>query len=90
MGEKRVPAPLWYAVLVIALVVITIVAFALGAEEAARGLALLLLGLGVARAVLPAGTVLDIRGRIPDTITLVALGCGLYYLADWGSAIPVG
>ncbi|MDO5723249.1 MAG: DUF3017 domain-containing protein [Flaviflexus sp.] len=89
MGETRVPSPVLFVVMTLWICAVTVIAVLADARWAATALGGSMICLAVARLVLPAGVVPQIRRRFWDAATLAALGIALLALASWGNATLV-
>lgn len=89
MGETRVPSPVLFVVMTVWIGTVAAIAVVADARWAAIALGLSMICLALARLVLPAGMVPQIRRRFWDAATLATLGIALLALANWGNATLV-
>ncbi|QRV01741.1 DUF3017 domain-containing protein [Arcanobacterium phocisimile] len=89
MTEHRVPSLVFFALLVGWIGVVIVLSFTWGVQPAMYTFAASLGVLALARLVLPAGMVPQVRSRWFDVVTLLGLALILSYFANWGDTLAV-
>ncbi|USR78996.1 DUF3017 domain-containing protein [Arcanobacterium pinnipediorum] len=89
MTEHRVPSIFFFGILLAWIGVVILLSFTWGVQPAMYTFAGSLIGLALARLILPAGMVPQVRSRWFDVLTLLGLAMVLGYFANWGDTLAV-
>ncbi|WP_216382253.1 DUF3017 domain-containing protein [Arcanobacterium phocae] len=89
MTEHRVPSVFFFVLLALWIVVVMVLSYVWGAQPAMYTFAGSLAVLALARLVLPAGMIPQVRSRWFDVATLLTLALVLAYFANWGDTPAV-